>query len=130
MFVLCCLQILASVDQGAVAVAAATQLPEQRVVVDEYHATIHGNYKLHRVGTDLISFLQDQQLGVALVPDVQVALHAHQPRNSFQVGPGVLPKTLPSMDDDNVTSCMMMITLPDDTNGYRDNCLYLLSARV
>jgi hypothetical protein len=70
------LQVVAPLGPSAVALAANTQQPAQRVLVDEYARSKGGSFTLQTPATELATYLNRRSMRVALVPDVAEAFAA------------------------------------------------------
>ena len=74
-----CLQVLAPLGAGAVALASSTQDPASRLIVDTYTRVSrgpNGHFQLDQVGADLTRHLHQQGVRMALTPDVAAAAAA------------------------------------------------------
>ncbi|KAF6262117.1 Amidinotransferase-domain-containing protein [Scenedesmus sp. NREL 46B-D3] len=70
------LQVVAPLGPSAVALAAHTQQPAQRLLVDEYARGSGGSFALQTPATELAAYLNRRSVRVALVPDVAQAFAA------------------------------------------------------
>jgi hypothetical protein len=70
------MQVLAPLGTSAVALAAHTQQPAQRLLVDEYTRSSGGSFSLQTPATELATYLNRRSMRVALVPDVPQAFAA------------------------------------------------------
>lgn len=69
-------QVIAPLGPGAVALAASSQDPARRLLVDEYSQDGSGGYILSRPATELTAYLAACLQHCALVPDVSAAAAA------------------------------------------------------
>ncbi|WIA12391.1 hypothetical protein OEZ85_012437 [Tetradesmus obliquus] len=69
-------EVLAPLGTSAVALAAHTQQPAQRLLVDEYTRGSGGSFALQTPATELATYLNGKSMRVALVPDVAQAFAA------------------------------------------------------
>lgn len=71
-------QVVSPLGPSAVALAASTQVTQQRLLVDEYtqSGSSSSSYELAQPSTELAAYLHRRSLNVALVPDVAAALAA------------------------------------------------------
>jgi hypothetical protein len=68
-------QVVSPLGPSAVALAASSQVTQQRLLVDEYTQS-GSSYELAQPSTELAAYLHKRSLNVALVPDVAAALAA------------------------------------------------------